>query len=311
MGKLRHAINAVSLYEDDPARILDVAEYVLLQRYPDAIATAFLAIVDTTERRIAFANAGHPYPFVRTWDGAVERLVAEGLPVGSRMLAAPAQSRTRTLEDIAMIAFYTDGVTESTRNLEAGERLLVDTVSTNGILYTRAPATMLSDTCIPDGPHDDDAALMVLSFPRSIGWSFEAENARAAQTARGAFVARLRAEATHESDFTAAEIVFGELVGNVVRHAPGSIDVALEWSDDRAVLHVVDRGPGFDYRPPPKEVDVMREDGRGLWLAHQFGEEVTVERLPGFGSHVSVVLPVRRASGASRKPAKEAATTPG
>jgi hypothetical protein len=51
----------------------------------------------------------------------------------------------------------------------------------------------------------------------------------------------------------------------------------------------------------------LSESGRGLWLAHQFGERVTVERLPRFGSHVSVTLPVWRASVANRKKAKEAA----
>ena len=36
MGKLRHAINVVAMYEPDPVRILDAAERVLLRRYPAA-----------------------------------------------------------------------------------------------------------------------------------------------------------------------------------------------------------------------------------------------------------------------------------
>lgn len=295
MGKIRHTINSIALYENDPARILDAVEYILSQRYPDAVATSFLAIMDTNERRIWFANAGHPHPWVRLWNGNVEKLEAVGLPLGSRTLAPPAESRSRTLEDVAMIAFYTDGVTELTRNVDDGEKRMCEALRTDGILYVRAPATMISDWCIPEGPHDDDAAMMVVSFPHSVGWSFEAENARAAQAARGSFMARLQKEATPESDFAAAEIIFGELVGNVVRHAPGSIDVALEWRDNRAVLHVVDRGPGFEYTLPAN-IDLLSESGRGLWLAHQFGEQVTVECLPGFGAHVSVVLPVFRQS---------------
>ena len=291
MGKLRHAINALAMYEPDPARVLDAAEFILLQRYPEAVATAFVVILDSKANRISYANAGHPHPFVRMWNGANERLDAQGLPVGSRMLSTPAASRSRSLDDVAMLVFYTDGVTEATRDVEAGERLLTDVLSKEGVLYVRSPATFLSETCVPEGPRDDDAALMVVSFPRAIGWSFEAENARAAQAARGAFVQCLREEATPESDFAGAEIVFGELVGNVVRHAPGSIDVALEWHNGRAVLHVVDRGPGFEYGPPA-EVDLLSEGGRGLWLAHQFGEHVRIERLGRFGAHVCVTLPV-------------------
>ncbi|MGH7661512.1 MAG: SpoIIE family protein phosphatase [Vulcanimicrobiaceae bacterium] len=304
MGKLRNAMNAVALYESDPARILDATEYILLQRYPDNVATAFVAILDPTNGRLTYANAGHPAPLLRLWDGTLDALAADGLPLGSRNLAAPAVSKTRSLEGVAMIAFYTDGITEVKRDLYLGEKTLFDALSTDGILYVSAAATLLADSCIPEGAHDDDAALMVLSFPRSLGWSFEAENARAAQTARGAFLEKLRNEATLESDLSGAEIVFGELVGNVVRHAPGPIDVALEWRKDQAVLHVIDRGPGFEYAPP-RDVDIMREDGRGLWLTSQFSEHVYVERLPNYGTHVGVVLPVWRS--AKKSPVSDAA----
>jgi signal transduction histidine kinase len=135
--------------------------------------------------------------------------------------------------------------------------------------------------------------MMVLGFPRSIGWSFDAENAKAAQDARGAFLTRLREEATDDSDLGAAEIIFGELVGNVVRHAPGPIDIALEWAGTGAVLHVIDRGNGFVYEKRQR-VDVMREDGRGLWLVARFGLKLSIEHLPHFGTHVRVELPIAR-----------------
>jgi PAS domain S-box-containing protein len=294
MGKLRNAINAVSLYETDPARILDAAEYILLQRYPEGVATAFVAIVDSANSRLTYANAGHPAPLLRLRDGRLDVLATDGLPLGSRDLGPPASSKTRPLDDVAMIIFYTDGITEARRDVYEGERRLSEAVRTEGVLYVSSPATLLADSCIPDGPHDDDAALMVLSFPRAAGWSFEAENARAAQTARGDFMDALRREATLESDLAGAEIVFGELVGNVVRHAPGPIDVALEWRNDQACLHVIDRGPGFEYAPPDK-IELMREDGRGLWLTSQFSEHVDVERLPNYGTHVCVRLQVWRA----------------
>jgi anti-sigma regulatory factor (Ser/Thr protein kinase) len=197
------------------------------------------------------------------------------------------------MDDVAMIAFYTDGITEAKRDLYGGEKLLFEALSTEGVLYVSAAATLLADSCIPEGAHDDDAALMVISFPRAVGWSFEAENARAAQSARGAFLETLRREATLESDLSGAEIVFGELIGNVVRHAPGPIDVSLEWRNEQAVLHVIDRGPGFEYAPP-SDVDLLREDGRGLWLTSQFSEHTYVERLPNYGTHVCVRLHVWR-----------------
>jgi PAS domain S-box-containing protein len=293
MGKLRHAINVIAMYESEPARILDVAERVVLQRYPHALVTAFVALLDPRERRIRYANAGHPYPLLRLWDGSVEPLVADGLPIGLRFMTDPAQSHSRTLEDAALLAFYTDGVTEATRDIEHGEAQLRDALAREGALYVRAPAAMVAASCLTGTPHSDDAALLVLGFPRAIGWSFDAENAKAAWDARGAFIEQLRSETTSESDIGAAEIIFGELIGNVVRHAPGPIDIALEWTDDRGILHVIDRGAGFDFKPPER-VDDLREGGRGIWLIEQFGTDLAIERLPHFGAHMRVELPVRR-----------------
>jgi len=293
MGKLRHAINVIAMYEPDPARILDVAERVVLQRYPDTIVTAFVALYDPHEGRLRYANAGHPYPFLRRWDGSVEPLVADGMPIGLRTLSDPAQSRDRTLDDTALIAFYTDGVTEATRDIEYGERLLTEALAREAALCVRAPAALIAANCLAGGPHGDDAALLTIGFPQSSSWSFDAENAKAAWDTRGAFMEQLLREATADSDLGAAEIIFGELIGNVVSHAPGPIDITLEWKDDRGVLHVVDRGTGFEFAPPSR-VDVFLESGRGLWLIGQFGSDLAVVRLPHFGTHVRVELPVRR-----------------
>jgi anti-sigma regulatory factor (Ser/Thr protein kinase) len=293
MGKLRQAINAIALFEDDPARILDATEYVVLQRYPDAIATAFIGIFDPETKMLQYANAGHTYPFVRFLNGGVEQIVAHGLPVGLRKLIEPSESLTRSLADAALLVLYTDGITEAGHDVEEGERTLQAAVANDAMLYAGSAATLVAASCLPEGPHADDAAVLVVTFPRGTAWQFDADNARSAQHARGEFYARLEAEAGPESDLGAAEIIFGELVGNVVRHAPGAIDVTLEWEGSRALLHVIDRGKGFDYTPPA-EIDLLREEGRGLWLIHQFAVFTSIEYLPGYGTHVTVELPVRR-----------------
>jgi anti-sigma regulatory factor (Ser/Thr protein kinase) len=293
MGKLRHTINSIALFEKDPSRILDAMEYVVLQRYPDAIATAFIAIFDPVTKALHYATAGHAPPLVRFWDGRVEALEAHGLPVGLRKLVAPSESCVRTLEDAALIVFYTDGITEATHNIDEGERLLNAAVANDAMLYVRDAATLVAASCLPLGPRADDAAILVVTFPRGTAWRFDADNARSAQLARGEFLARLKEEAAVDSDFGASELIFGELVGNVVRHAPGSIDVTLEWEGSRAILHVIDRGPGFQYTPPA-EIDLLREEGRGLWLIHQFAVFTSIEYVPGYGTHVTVELPVRR-----------------
>jgi PAS domain S-box-containing protein len=290
MGKLRHFFNVIATYESDPARILDAAERILLRRYPDAIATAFLAILDPAAQRILFANAGHPYPLARLRDGSIVELEANGLPIGLRSLSEPGQSRARGTGDVDLLTLYTDGLVEATRDIAHGEGLLRAAMSRDAVLYTHNAASFIAAYCLP-ARAPDDVAVLTLTMPRSALWSFDADDGRAAQAARDGFVRELRRRASDDSDFAGAELIFGELVGNVVRHAPGPVDVALEWRDERAVLHVTDRGEGFTHEPSSR-VDLLREDGRGLWLVEAMGRGLRTDPLARFGNHIEVVLPV-------------------
>lgn len=294
MGKLRHSINVVALYELNPVSILDAAEFVVRQRYPDAIATAFVAIYDPHDRSIVYANAGHPYPILRLRGGALEELTAEGLPIGLRSMDKPAQPYARTMRDVEVMVFYTDGVTEANRDTEIGERCLRTAVESAALPFVRNAAELIAALCLPPQAHDD-AAIMTVTFPHPATWMFQADHARAAPDARCALVTQLRREGIDREDVDVAEVIFGELVANVVRHAPGPIDVALEWRNGNAILHVTDRGRGF-MRSPLEAQNPLRESGRGLWLVEQFGGAIEVERLEGYGTHVSVTLPVRRAA---------------
>lgn len=108
-------------------------------------------------------------------------------------------------------------------------------------------------------------------------WRFESRDAHGAYDVRGDLIAHLQARATDDSDIDAAALVFGELVGNVVRHAPGPISIALEWHAGIAVLRVRDSGPGFDWREvgPPEP---LAESGRGLFIVRAMAQHLRVVR---------------------------------
>ncbi len=125
-------------------------------------------------------------------------------------------------------------------------------------------------------------------------WSFAADDARLAVEMRGAFCAYLQSRGSVDAEFIAAELIFGELVGNVVRHAPGPIEITVEWVDGRAVLTVSDRGAGFMPNPIPQLPDPLAESGRGWFLLHAYGEGTSVRARPGGGTSVSVILPIQR-----------------
>jgi GAF domain-containing protein len=289
MSKVRHTINVIAKYEEDPVRILDAVEPVVHQRYPDAIATAFVAIVDARRRTITYANAGHPAPMLRREGALIGQLCADGLPIGLRSLD-PGHPKffTTGLDDVELIVFYTDGLTESTRNIVDGERWLAHALKSDAVVVTRDSAEFIKNTCLR-GPLPDDVAVLALNFVAMDRWRFTSDDARAAQASRGEFCNRLRQKWTPEN-CDVAEVIFGELLSNVVRHAPGLVELALEWRGERAVLHVLDRGGGYQ-RASTSRADVFSEGGRGLWLIDKMGGRLEFEPLPGFGMHTRVILP--------------------
>ena len=121
-------------------------------------------------------------------------------------------------------------------------------------------------------------------------WSFESTDAHAVGTVRAACAAELRRAGLSGDDLSSAELVLGELLGNVYRHAPGVAEVRLYLSGRSPVVHVLDTGPGFDMEPH-LPADVMSERGRGLYIVAALVAEFTAKRRSRTpGAHVRVVL---------------------
>ena len=129
---------------------------------------------------------------------------------------------------------------------------------------------------------------MPASGPRA--WTLFLEEASAGVNARSHFVEFLQSFPSSEPFVGAAELIFGELLGNVVRHAPGPVEVSIDLSDDSVVLHVLDSGPPLiltEYRLPE---EVLSERGRGLFIVAQLAADVCVEARQGGGNHISVTI---------------------
>ncbi|HEY2554898.1 MAG TPA: SpoIIE family protein phosphatase [Candidatus Cybelea sp.] len=288
MSKVRHAMGMAPLHESDPTKILDSAGWFLGKRYPDAIVTAFVAIVSPDRRTIRFANAGHPLPLL--WrDGASIELKASGLPLGLRSYAPAEKSASMELRDGDVIVLFTDGLIEATRNLSEGERLLREVVNSGVLSASVAPAKLVARACLPARVHDDVAILSV-SVGRAPAWTFAAEDARAAVDARAQFVQFLH-QAGHDDELVdRTELIFGELLGNVVRHAPGPVEVSFDVVGESATLHVIDSGSAFSLAQAHLPEDAFAELGRGLFIVAQLAAGVRVKHVPNCGNHISVVL---------------------
>lgn len=124
--------------------------------------------------------------------------------------------------------------------------------------------------------------------------NFRADDALDVLRMRSAVRAFFNETADETSDVPGALLVFGELVANVVRHAPGAINVRIEWPVGGPVmLRVDDCGPGLG-APVEHDDDPWRESGRGIDIVRALSPVVRIESAPAGGTRVSAELPLGR-----------------
>lgn len=287
MGKMRQTFRALAAIETDPARALGGADAVLRGEHPDIFVTAFVASFDVRTGMLHYANAGHPSPFVRSADGGSFRLQAGGIPLGLGAFGE-LRSQEASLRRGDLLVAFTDGLIEATHDIDEGERAVAAALAHPAFAFCSEPAALLRAMVVPALP-GDDIAILTLRAGGGADWSFDANDARAAQAARGAFVARLAEEGAGAEDRLAFETVFGELVGNAARYTPGPLDLALRREPERLVLLALDRGPGFDWSAALPR-DAYAESGRGLFLIEALARGVRSEHVAGYGTYTEVVL---------------------
>ncbi|HEY0613878.1 MAG TPA: ATP-binding protein [Candidatus Elarobacter sp.] len=126
-------------------------------------------------------------------------------------------------------------------------------------------------------------------------WSFAASDSATAIDVRRAFRAHVERFAEPQSDVGAAELIFAELLSNVVRHAGGPLWVRLGWRRAEPVLVIADRGPGFGSRPACSLPATVDDAGRGLAIVRALALHLRLGNRRRRGAYVCAVLPVSRA----------------
>ncbi len=101
----------------------------------------------------------------------------------------------------------------------------------------------------------------------------------------------LRQLATECSDTDAAELIFGELVNNALRHGGHDVRVEVYHEDNEFRLEVWDRGEGFDPDALGRSSD-LQEGGRGLLIVKALTHGLHVTRING-GCRVSTRMNLR------------------
>ena len=308
VGRLRQSIFTLACRVEDPAVILRETNAILLFQEPETFVTALVGFVNPARTSLTYSTAGHPPPLIAYRNHEP----AQMLPYGGPPLGIDPEphfvAHSARIEPDTVVALYTDGMTEFSRDILAAEaKLRMAVALLVGNVSIARPAAAVQEIVFDDQPARDDAALLLMQFsaveaaglrsdapPLEKKWRFHSSDAWTARNSRMEIVAHLRSLALENEEMFTSELIVGEILANTVEHAPGLVDVALDWAGEKPVVIVRDTGPGLRYLSGTLPENALDEGGRGIFLIKTLAEEASVREIPGFGTEMRVVLPLRR-----------------
>lgn len=291
MGEIRQSLRAAASFEDAaPSQILDRASRLLVGSGRSVFVTAIFGVLDPRSGLFEYATAGHPSPIV--YDGrTLRRLAGSGLPIGLR--DDEGVDFSLILPPACTIVLYTDGLIEFTRDIDEGEaRLDAAIFSLNGV--SDGAAATIMKRALGDDAASDDIAILTATIRSPAereagemrGWRFSSADKATAVFVRHEVGELIGAWTGDGEQRYNGEVAFGEIFSNVVRHAPGPVDVRLVSTPKHVELSVSDRGSGFTATLQPP--DASSESGRGLHLVVSLAEELSISACEPRGTTVKV-----------------------
>ncbi|MGW2542628.1 SpoIIE family protein phosphatase [Kitasatospora sp. NPDC001574] len=293
MGRLRTAVQTLAALDLPPDELVTHLNDIVSGMGDDFCATFLYAVYDPVTGSCTFTNAGHPPPAVIHPDGTVHfPELALNPPLGAA--APPFDTTELVLPADSIIVMYTDGLIESrTRDIGRGIACLTDILAAAAEEASPLPrdtehgensddldhmANTLASGLLSSQQAGDDAALLVTRLHRTPGrniasWSLS-DTAVAAGEARQHIRSQLSTWGLDELAMT-TELFVSELVGNVVRHAKGPVQLRLLRTD----VLVCEVSDGSLTTPHIRRASITDEGGRGLQLiaalAHRWGTRHT------------------------------------
>lgn len=299
MALMRQSVRMAARLSHGPAEVLQAVNRIA---YDDGspLVTLFYGELSLTTGSFKYAVAGHPMPITVRASGDVEQLKGSGLIVGVER-RVDYQEYSLALDAGSGIVLYTDGLIEQGRksgqDYAVGMSSLLEVVNRQYYSASENIAHAIARDVLQGRAPLDDAAVLFIGITdlgaaraaSSRTWHVDTHSASAARRAKRAFLWHLGEYATDGTNLADTELIFGELIGNVARHTPGSADITLEIFGDRAYLHVYDEGPPI--LRPKHDPETFCESGRGLLLVENLAGGVSLSRWE-CGNCISVRLPI-------------------
>lgn len=290
MGQLRTALRAYALEGLSPAGVASRLNALALSLGENALATFVYIVLEPNLTSGKYVNAGHPPPVVVSQSGAKKLGGRSSTPAGASA-GATFDERGVELDPGDALCLYSDGLVEQRgANFAEREDALLRALGQPAgaeVLCERALAALR-----PDGPAEDDVALLILrTLASSAGlrgtYPASPESLGEARGALREWLGTVGATAAEVSDVIMAT---NEACMNVVEHAygDGRGEFGLEGHlDDQTVVVIVrDAGHWSEVR--------ARDRGRGLKLMEALMSSVQLS----FSAEGTVVV-LRKTIGAA------------
>lgn len=274
MGRLRSALRAFALDEDDPAEVLERLDSNV-QHFEDGVmATVLYAIFESSMDRISLSTAGHLPPIVASpGEDAALVAVPVDLPVGVSV-GPPRRTTVIDLPPGGLVFLYTDGLVERRGHLlDEGLEQLTDAVTLDDV---ETVCTRVLGRLIGGEPAVDDVAMLVARrlpaegvVPLDVVLS---ATPRALAEVRSTLRRWLISTAASPDATADLLVAVGEACSNVVEHAygpaGGTVHVHAELEGDAVAVTVRDSGQWRSARGQGR--------GRGTTLMRQCTDDVQV-----------------------------------
>ena len=170
MGQVRSLLRGYAMDASCPADVLKRTDAAMCQLLPEAVATAFYAVLDPASGDLAYANAGHPPPLHASPDGDAEYLDdPPGIMLGTG--ACPSfGTGHRRLSPGARLLLYTDGLIEDRqRDIAEGFAALHGVVTRRGGLSPEQLCQSVQSALLGSAPRADDVCILAVRLLHKAG----------------------------------------------------------------------------------------------------------------------------------------------
>ena len=276
MSEVRHAMRSASVNETSPATVLQRINGLINLRQGIGMVTAIFGFYVPERRELTYAVAGHPPPVLTIADGFSGFLPGGGMPLGVEQ-NIEARDWTITLPPRSCMVFYTDGLTEYSRDVLAGEARLLEASVRSYEADPDNPAIALQERVFDAAANRDDAATLTLTCEDgNVGQSLVFSAIPLAAPIMRCLLHRFCDEHDiHAEQRFALITAVGEAVANAVEHAyrgdenPGYLYVRMLAENNTIAIEVEDHGR---WRPFQRR----EERGRGIVLMHELMDRVRI-----------------------------------